>query len=89
MRGQSTTIATVSVGATTPVTVLAAKVNRAAAVIFNVTGTLYLKYGQEPGIPPWTHRLVANDSIVIDNFTGAVSAVKASGTSDVYVTDIW
>lgn len=90
MRGQSATVNAFTVGATSPVTLLSAKVNRAGFYVYNEGGNLYVLCG--PGTVSgslYSFRLVANEGQPIDNYTGTITAIKASGSSTVMVTEFW
>jgi len=87
-------IESVSTSAVTPITVsttvatlLAARAERILAVIFNETGTLFVKAGTGASASSFTWRLTANTELDITDYTGIVTAVKATGTSTCLVTD--
>lgn len=83
------TVSRVSVNPTTAVTLAAANSNRQKVLIHNETGTLYVKLGSTASATDYTYRLTANTSLEI-NFaqTADITARKASGTSDVQVTEL-
>ncbi len=90
MRGQSALTTVVSVTATQPATLLQPKVNRAGAIIYNETGTLCVLLG--PGTVSasyYSFRMTATSKELIDNYTGIVTAIKLSGTTNAMVTEIW
>lgn len=80
------TVTTVTVGPVV-VTLLASRAARLLAVIFNETGTLYIKAGSAASSTDYTWRLTANTELDISHYTGIVTATKASGTSTCQVTD--
>ncbi len=81
-------VSSISVGPSTPVTLLTSNPNRIGAVIYNETGTLYVKLGTNCSANNYSHRLTANSflSSELDNYTGIVTALKVSGTTTVQVT---
>jgi hypothetical protein len=88
--GGSTALATVtqvSVG-TSPVTVSVSNAAKVRVIIYNETGTLFVKLGTGASASSYSYRLTANSLTEIDTYTGAISAVKASGTTNVLVTEV-
>lgn len=77
----------VSLNPTTATTLLASNAARKKAVIHNESGTLFLKLGTAASSTDYTYRLVANTTIEIDLYSGAITAIKASGTTDAQVTE--
>jgi hypothetical protein len=68
-------------------TLLATNPARILAVIWNETGTLYVKAGTGASSSSYTWRLTANTELDVENYTGAITATKASGTSTCLVTE--
>lgn len=82
------TVTSVSVG-TSAVTLAAANSARQKLIIFNESGTLFVKLGAAASGSDYTYRLTANTLLEIDFAqTAAVTAIKASGTSNVQVTSL-
>jgi hypothetical protein len=80
------TVTTLSVG-TVPVVASASNPNRLSVTIYNVTGTLYVKKGVGVSVSNFTHRLTANTELTVGSeYTGPITIVKQSGTTDVNVT---
>lgn len=79
------TVSRVSVGSGAAVQLTAANFQR--AVIHNESGTLYVKLGTGASATDYSYRLTANQLLEI-NFSAntAITAIKATGTSDVQVT---
>jgi hypothetical protein len=84
----------VSTAAVTPVvvsptvaTLVASRAERVRVVIWNETGTLYVKAGSGASSSSYTWRLTANVELDITDYTGIVTATKATGTSTCLVTD--
>lgn len=86
--GTSANVVSVSVGNTAAVTLLVADSSRKGFVIFNETGTLYVKLGTNASATDYSYRLTANSPWEVVNYTGIVTARKASGITDVLVTSI-
>lgn len=81
------TVNSVSVGVSAT-TLLVANVARKGAVVFNESGTLYVKFGSAASSTSYTYRLTANTVLELDVYTGIITAIKASGTSNVLVTEL-
>lgn len=82
------TVTSVSVGASV-VTLLAANSARQRAIVFNESGTLFVKLGTGASSTDYTYRLVSNTLLEI-NFaqTAAITAIKQTGTTNVQVTSL-
>lgn len=82
-----------SVNVTTSSTqLLAANVNRKAVIIFNDSGAnIYVKYGTGATTTSFTWRVANNGVLEIYNniYNGVIHAVRASGTGDVRVTEVY
>ncbi len=61
---------------------------RIKLIVFNETGTLYLKLGTGSSSSSYTYRMTANETREITGYSGPVSASKASGTTNVLVTEL-
>jgi hypothetical protein len=87
----STAVATAAVTpvtvSTTVATLLTSNAARTLAVIWNETGTLFVKAGSGATSSSYTWRLTANTELDIVSYTGIVTAIKATGTSTCLVTD--
>lgn len=81
------TVTNVSVG-TSPTTLSASNANKTRVVIFNETGTLYVKLGSGASSTSYTTRLTANTLYEITGYTGIISATKQTGTTPVLVTEV-
>jgi hypothetical protein len=80
------TVSRVSVS-TAATTLLAADSNRKRVILFNEAGTLYVKIGTGASSTDYSYRLTANTYLEIGFAqSAAITAIKASGTSDVQVT---
>lgn len=84
----SATVTSASVGAGAAVTLATSNVNRKRLILHNETGTLFVKLGTSASSASYTYRLTANTALEIDLYHGDVTAIKASGTSDVLVTEL-
>jgi hypothetical protein len=83
----SATVTSNSVGAVAAVTLLASRAARIRAVIFNESGTLFVKAGSTASSTDYTWRLTANTELDVTDYTGILTAIKSSGTSNVQATD--
>ena len=83
----SATVTNLSIG-TSVTTVLAANASRIRAIIHNESGTLYVKYGTGASSTSYTFRLTAQAVLESTQYTGIITAIKASGTSPVLVTEL-
>lgn len=81
------TVTSVSVS-TTVATLQAANAARLKLLVFNEAGTLFVKLGSAATSADYTFRLTANTTLEIDTYTGIVTAIKASGTSNAQVTEL-
>lgn len=85
---QHSQVIPVTVG-TTAIQLLPLRAEREQVVIFNVAGTLYIKYGTGVSADLFTERLQANEMTKIYKYTGALTAIKLTGSAVVYVTECW
>jgi hypothetical protein len=86
----STTLATVtsySVG-TSVLTISASNAAKTKLVIYNETGTLFVKLGSAASASSYSMRLTANTVWELSGYAGVVTAIKLSGTTPVLVTEI-
>ena len=87
--GQFADVKQVSVG-TSPVQLIPMRPEREVAWIYNAGGILYYKFGLGASETSFTGRLTPNESSPpLYRYNGPITAVKASGTSMVYVTECW
>ena len=86
--GTTATVTTFIVGPVVSEIVLNTNSSRKGFVIYNITGQLYIKLGINASSSNYTQRLTANTSWEVANYTGEVSAIKATGTTNVLVTSI-
>jgi hypothetical protein len=86
--GVATAVVTRVAVSTTVATLKAANSARAKLIIFNESGTLYVKYGSGATATDYTTVLTANAVLFIDSYTGIVTAIKASGSTNAQVTEI-
>lgn len=81
------TVTNVSVG-TSVITLSVSNSAKTRVIIFNETGTLFVKWGSGASSTSYTTRLTANTLHEIDGYSGIVTAVKATGTTPVLVTEV-
>lgn len=82
------TVSSVSVG-TSAATLAAADSTRQRLILHNESGTLFVKLGVNASSSDYTYRLTANTTLEIPYAqSAAVTAIKASGTSNVQVTSL-
>lgn len=81
------TVSNVAVSASVA-TLLAANPSRIKAVIHNESGTLFVKYGTGASSTSYTYRLTANSTLESTQYTGPITAIKASGSSSALVTEL-
>lgn len=82
------TVSSVSVG-TSATTLAAADSTRQRLIVFNESGTLYVKLGSGASSADYTYKLSANTTLEIPFAqTAVVTAIKASGTTNVQVTSL-
>lgn len=77
-----------TVGPLVAVTIAPTNTARQICYIWNETGTLYVQAGPSASDTNYCIRLIANQGSQITGYTGAITAIKASGTTAVRVTDI-
>lgn len=81
------TVTSVSVS-TTVATLSASNSAKRKVIVYNEAGTLFVKLGTGATSADYSYRLTANSTLEIDGYTGAVTAIKASGTSNAQVTEV-
>jgi hypothetical protein len=88
--GAPTTLATVTnvaVG-TSVVTLSASNAAKKRVLIYNETGTLFVKLGSGATSASYSSRLTANTVLEVVEYAGVITAIKLSGTTPVLVTEI-
>jgi len=74
---------------TSSVTIKASNANRKELVVFNDSAQiLYVKYGSPAGATDFTFKLLPDDHVVIDKYTGLVTGILDSGTGAAQVTEV-
>lgn len=73
---------------TTVATLQASNSSRKRLVIFNESGTLFLKLGTAATVTDYTYRLTANTTVEVDFYTGEVTGIKATGSTFAQITEI-
>lgn len=89
--GQSVNTATVAAVSVTPsaaATLASSNVNRVKLIVFNETGTLFVKLGTAASLSLYSYKLTAGATLEIEQYSGAVTAIKQSGTSNALVTEL-
>lgn len=81
------TVTSVSVS-TTVATLSASNSAKTKVVVYNESGTLFVKLGSGATSASYSYRLTANSTLEIDGYTGIVTGIKASGTSNAQVTEV-
>lgn len=87
--GLSNTATTTAVTVTTsPTALLPANLSRKGFVVQNTTGTIFVKFDTTVSTALYGYELTRKAILEKDNYTGAVTAVTASGSVTVYVTEL-
>lgn len=81
------TVSTVAVS-TTVATLSASNAAKTKVVVHNETGTLYVKLGSGATSADYSYRLTANTTLEIDGYTGIVTGIKQSGSTNAQVTEV-
>lgn len=83
-------LATVTSVSVSPVLSILSASNSAKlkVIIHNEGGTLYVKLGTGATASSYSYRLTANTVLEIVGYTGIITAIKASGTSNALVTEV-
>jgi hypothetical protein len=86
----TTTLATVtSVAVSTSVATLSASnAAKTSVIVFNESGTLFVKLGSAASSTSYTYRLTANTTLEITGYAGIVTGIKSAGTSNALVTEV-
>lgn len=81
------TVTSVSVS-TTVATLSASNAAKTKVIVYNETGTLYVKLGSGATSADYSYRLTANSTLEIDGYAGIVTGIKQSGTTNAQVTEV-
>lgn len=73
---------------TTAADLAVANASRIKLIIHNETGTLFVKFGSAASSADYTYRMTANTTLEVAQYTGVVSAIKATGSSFAQVTEL-
>lgn len=69
-------------------TLSASNAAKTKVIVFNETGTLYVKLGAAATSADYSYRLTANSTLEIDGYYGIVTGIKQSGTTNAQVTEV-
>lgn len=85
-----TGLSTVTLVSVSPVISILSASNAAKTrvIIYNETGTLFVKYGTGASATSYTTRLTANTVHEVEGYTGIITGVKVSGTTNALVTEL-
>lgn len=88
--GAVSSIATITsvVVSTTVATISASNASKTKVVVYNESGTLFVKLGSGASSTSYSYRLTANTVLEISGYTGIVTAIKATGSSNALVTEV-
>ena len=81
------TVTSVSVS-TTVATLSASNASKTKVIVHNENGTLYVKLGSGATNASYSYRLTSNTAVEIEGYTGIITAIKQTGTSDALVTEV-
>ena len=81
------TVTSVSVSPTVA-TLAASNAARVKLIVHNETGTLFIKLGTAASTSLYSYRLTANMTLELGQYTGDVTAIKLSGTTNCLVTEL-
>lgn len=81
------TVTTVAVS-TTVATLSASNAAKSKVIIHNEGGTLYVKLGTGATSSNYSYRLTANSVVEIVGYTGEITAIKQTGTTNAQVTEV-
>lgn len=81
------TVTNISVGGSS-VTLSASNAAKTKVIVHNETGTLFVKLGSAASSTSYSYRLTANTLLEITDYTGIVTAIKATGNTPVLVTEV-
>jgi hypothetical protein len=82
------TVTSVAVNPSSAVTLAASNASRIKTIIHNESGTLYVKLGSSASLSSYSYRLTANATLEVANYTGDITAIKNTGTSNALVTEL-
>jgi hypothetical protein len=82
------TVAAVSVTAASAATLASSNVSRVKLIVVNETGTLFVKLGTSASLALYSYKLTQGATLEIEQYSGVVTAIKQSGTSNVLVTEL-
>lgn len=77
-----------TVGPVTPVVLVAGNDDRNSVVIHNESGVLFIGLGVTVSPNSYTYRLTGNSTLEVEGYIGVLSAIKASGATSVFITEI-
>ena len=80
------TVTNVSVS-TTVATLSASNAAKTKVVVYNETGTLFVKLGTGATAASYSYRLTANTVLEVTGYHGVITGIKLSGTSAALVTE--
>ena len=81
------TVTSVSVS-TTEATLSASNAAKSKVIVHNENGTLYVKLGSGATSASYSYRLTSNTVAEIEGYTGIITAIKQTGTSNALVTEV-
>lgn len=81
------TVSSVAVS-TTVATLSASNAAKTKVIVYNETGTLYVKLGAAATSADYSYRLTANTALEIDGYYGIVTGIKQTGSTNAQVTEV-
>lgn len=81
------TVTSVSVS-TTVATLSASNSAKTKVIVYNESGTLFVKLGSGATSASYSYRLTANSTLEIEGYYGIVTGIKGAGTSNALVTEV-
>lgn len=81
------TVTSVSVS-TTVATLSASNAAKTRVIVWNESGTLFVKLGAGATSASYSYRLTANTALEIDGYYGIVTGIKVAGTTNALVTEV-
>lgn len=81
------TVTSVSVS-TTVATLSASNSAKTKVVVYNESGTLFVKLGSGATSASYSYRLTANSTLEIEGYYGIVTGIKQTGTSNALITEV-
>lgn len=73
---------------TTVATLSASNAAKTKVIVHNETGTLYVKLGSGATSTDYSYRLTAQTTLEIEGYTGIVTGIKQTGSTDAQVTEV-